>query len=258
MAYFGLPGTDTSEGGEFLSRIQFDARVGFWKTVKRVQQGDGSWGDEATDPFGKPTLAIDFGTLEVGFIKFASPPAFVVVPYGSAVPVCPEEMGSAPDGKPRKAFQPGFRVKVYNPKLFGDADAYYFSNTSKAVMEPMDGLHQKFLAAPEARTGKIPVVAVTGNRTIENTTSRGTTKFYSPIFEIKQWIERPACFGDRTVPAPGAAAAKSNGAAVAKTPARHVPPPADDEWGAPMTGPAPSVARGPAPDMSDLDDTIPF
>ena len=147
-------------------------------------------------------------------------------------------------------------MKVYNPKLFGDADAYYFSNTSKAVMEPMDGLHQKFLVAPEARShlpsspGKIPVVSVTGNRTIEYTTPRGTTKFYSPIFEIKQWIERPACFGDRTVPAPGAAvAAKTNGATAHKAaapPARHVPPPADDSgWGVPAS----SASLGPAPDM---------
>ena len=181
----------------------------FGRSSKEPQQSDGGWSDEEGEPFKNPTMLMDFGSLEVGFIKFASPPAFSVVPFGQPIPPRPDEMTKTIEGKDRKAFSPGFRLKVYNPKVFGDDDAYYFSNSAKTVMDPMDELHNLFLASPEAAQGKVPVVACTGTRVIENTSSFGTNKFYAPVFEIKLWHERVATFGDRTVPVPQ----KANGTA---------------------------------------------
>ena len=151
-----------TQGGQFLGRIQFDARVGFWKIVKRIQQSDGGWDDDTSEPFRNPTFLLDIGTLEVGYIKFASPPAFLVVPFGQEIPPRPADRVTDAEGKSRSAYLPGFRVKVYNPKLFGDADPYYFANNSKTVLEPMDALHTLAIQAPEAQGRKGP--SCQGNR----------------------------------------------------------------------------------------------
>jgi hypothetical protein len=256
---FGIPGSEaaTGTGGAFLGRIQYDTRVGFWKTVKRIQNSDGSWGDEESEPFKNPTLMMDFLSLEVGFIKFASPPVFLVVPYGKTIPSRPDEMMTDSQGKKRKAFLPGFRIKVAGPRVFGDAEAYYFAHNSQTVMNPMDELHQLYLASPEAKTGKVPVVAVTGSKVVEFSNQNGTSKFYAPVFEIKQWQARLPVFGEATVAVPGEPAAvhKPNGSA----PSKHVSvPAAADDWDTAPPAAARSPARAPAPAMGDMDDDIPF
>ena len=42
-----------------------------------------------------PAFAADFGSFEVGYIKLASPPAFLLVPMGQAIPPQPQEMTSS-------------------------------------------------------------------------------------------------------------------------------------------------------------------
>src|SRR6185312_15669905 len=120
----------------------------------------------------------------------SSPPVFMVVPYGKAIPQQPEEMTTDSDGKSRKAFAPGFRVKVASPKTFGDNDAYYFSNSSKTVLGPMDELHETFRRAPEAATGKVPVVSVSKTSKVEIKSKNGTNTYYAPVFEIVGWQDR--------------------------------------------------------------------
>lgn len=257
---FNIPGSDAvaGAGGAFLGRLQYDTRVGFWKVVKRIQNSDGSWGDEESEPFKNPTLMLDFLSLEVGFIKFASPPVFLVVPYGKTIPARPDEMTTNAQGQQRKAFLPGFRIKVAGPRVFGDGDAYYFAHNSQTVMNPMDELHQLYMASPEAKTGKVPIVAVTGTKVVEFSNKQGTSKFYAPVFEIKGWQARLPVFGETTVGVPGATAssAKPNGAD------RHVAPPApDDDWSAgppaghPVNAPPPIHDHGGGP---LTDDDIPF
>lgn len=223
---FGLPNTDgaTSGNGEFLGRITYDARVGFWKTTKRVKGADGYASEEGT-PTQQVAFAADFGSLEVGYSKIASPPVFMVVPMGQPLPPQPEEM-SAPDpktGRVTKAFKPCFRVRVASSKTFGDGDAYYFSSNAKNVLNAMDALHNVYLSSPEAAEGKIPVVQSIKSTAIKTTNPSGTSTFYAPEFSILSWIDRPAVFGDRTVPAPGASAPRPIPAAPVT---RHVPPPA--------------------------------
>lgn len=238
---FGLPGTESVADGQFLGRIQYDTRVGFWKIVRRIQHSDGSWGDEDNEPFKNPTFLVDFGSLEVGFIKFASPPAFVLVPYGHELPARPQEMRAGDDGRQVNAFLPGFRIKVCSPKLFSDNDAYHFAHTAKTVLTPMDDLHQRFLKAPEAATGLVPLVACTGTSVI--TAGRQGAKFYAPEFTIQRWMERPECFGERTVPPPSSPAAPASAASKPASASRHVGPPA---------------AKAPAMADTSLDDEIPF
>lgn len=273
MAFFGIPGTDAASGGAFLARIQFDARVGFWKIIHRVAQPDGSYEDEPTEPFRNPAFLIDFGTLEVGYINFTSPPAFLVVPYGHAIPPRPGDKKLNDDGKERNAFIPGFRLKTYNPKMYGNADAYYFSANSKTVLEPMHELHTLILQAPEYKSGKVPLIRVTGSASVKNTTPKGTNTYYAPVFSIAGWHDRPECFGPRTVAlpngaAPGALTAAShappsNGAAkAAPAPVGRSGPPAGhsaaggDKWGSAPQAASQPVQVGSAEDP--LNDVIPF
>ncbi len=225
---FGIPNTDGGSGGEYLGRIQYDARSGFFKTVKRVQGPDG-YGNEEGQPSPTTQFAVDFGTLEVGYSKIASPPVFMVAPYGQPVPAQPEEMG-APDpktGKVTKAFKPCFRLKVCSPATFGDGDAYYFSSNSKGVLNAVDSLYQQFLTASEAAAGKVPVVRVAKSTAIKTTGKHGTSTNYAPDFTIVQWIDRTEAMGERTVAVPGASTprAASPAAAPSPSPSRHVPPP---------------------------------
>jgi hypothetical protein len=200
---FGIPGSEKSSG-EFLGRIQYDTRVGFWQTVKRAQDADGNWVDDKGEQFKNPTMLFDFATLEIGYIKFAVPPAFLVVPYGQSVPPQPQEMMADAQGKQRKSFLPGFRLKVASQKVFGDANAYYFAHNAKTVLEPMDELYQIYEQSPEAAMGKVPLVEVTGTRIVEVRSGQGTNRYHAPIFVIKAWYDRLPVFGDRLVPAPHA------------------------------------------------------
>lgn len=238
---FGIPNSDPATG-EFLSRIQYDTRVGFWKIVRRTQAPDGAWSDNESEPFKNPTMLVDFGSLEIGFIKFASPPVFMLVPFGSAIPVQPEEMQTNAQGRQSKAFNPGFRVKVYAPKAFGDKLAYYFAHNSKTVLGAMDAVHQLYLADPEAKTGKVPLIGCTGTTKNEVTTKFGTNTFYAPVFAIQGWHERPEVFGARTVAPP-------NGGRI-----EHVPNAAQAKASEPVKTAEPAMASTNAA----LDDDLPF
>lgn len=235
---FGIPGSE-SQSGEFLGRIQYDTRVGFWQVIKRVQEAGGGWIDDKSEQFKNPTMLLDMGSLEVGYIKFASPPAFMTVPYGHPIPPQPQDMMADANGKQRKSFLPGFRLKVASSKVFGDSNAYYFAHNAKTVMEPMDELYQLYEQAPEAAAGKVPLVAVTGTRVVEIRSPQGTNRYHAPIFSIQGWYDRLEVFGPRTVPEPGAV----NGHAhVPQAPAQPAPVQA-----APVTPPPAQAASTGAP-----------
>lgn len=238
---FGIPNSGGSDSGPFLSRIQYDARSGFFTNVDRVQDAGGSWVSQSSDPYRGPVFAVDFGSFEVGYIRLGGTPSFLLVPFGQAIPQQPEEMTTPTKvgETAKRAFSPGFRVKVMSPKTFGDAEPRYFAGTSKSLMGAMEELFNAFNAAPEARTGKIPVVKHASTKTLENTSKHGTTKNFAPVFTVESWIDRPAGFGDRTVPPPGGAMTAAPRPAPVQQAA--APPPAK----------VPAMAGG-------LDDDIPF
>ena len=236
---FGIAGSESSTGGEFLKgRLQFDSRVGFFKTVNRTQESDGMWVNLESEPFKDPVFLCDFGSLEVGYARIANPPTFIYVPYGQPIPPQPSDLND----EKKKAFQPSFRVKILAPKLFGDTDPRHFGSNAKTVMGSFEQLWNEFSMAPEAHAGQIPVVAVLSCTAIEVKTPQGKSKFFAPVFTIQGWKNRPEVFGERTVPAP---------AITAHTPtptprpvANHAPPP------------APKAAPAPAASMDD--DEMPF
>jgi hypothetical protein len=243
---FGIPGTESSgSNNEFLGRLQFDARSGLWKHVTRMEEGGRYFNSESED-YMNPSFLMDFGSLEVGYAKISSPPSFLMVPFGSPMPQCPQEL--TPEGK--KAFNPAARIKVMSPRTFGDDAPRYFLLSSKTGLPAMEEAWNAFAASPEAATGMIPV-AQTSTRTVEVKTPQGLSKFKVPVFTFTNWIERPASLGERVVPVPAggarpvAAPAPVAVAAPAPAPTNHVSAPAPVAVAVPP--PAPVAASAAAP-----------
>ena len=255
--YFGVPGTNKQSSQEFLGRIQFDARVGFWCVVDREQQADGGWADRRSDDVRKLAFAIDFGSLEIGWLKLSSPPSFLLAPYGQICPPQPQEMGD----NNKRAFSFGFRVKTLAPTLFGDDKPRYFSGTSRSLLDPFNTLHLQYLNSPEAGLGQIPIVKVTGTTVTEAKTPQGTSRFHSPTFEIVRWVDRTdelgeaiASHGVMQQPAAAPETVAQAKPTASAMPPKHVQPPA------PKAAPAKEtlVLLGPPFEKELQDDDMPF
>lgn len=234
--------------GEFLDRINLDARTGFW-VVTRREQMNGEWTNIKGQPQPTASFLFDIGSFEIGWVKIASPPSFILVPWGSPnVPRKPEEMttfvNDKGETKSKSAYSAGFRVKVMSKVTFGNDQPHYFSGNSKTLNTPVDELIRAAMAAPQAAQGLIPFVRAEKTRPVQITTPKGTNTFYAPIFEVVSWHPRPETFGTRVVPAPagGAAPAPQHAPTPAPAVVNQMPPPAQ---------------RAAAPAMAGADD-VPF
>lgn len=217
---FGLAGSDNGgSNGEFLGRLQFDARSGLWKHITRKNEGGQYFNDESED-YMNPTFLMDFGSLEVGYAKISNPPSFLMVPFGKPAPQRPQELN--PEGK--MAFNPAARIKVLSPKTFGDNEPRYFLLASKTGLPAMEEAWTAFAASAEAQEGKVPVVNVT-NRTVEVKTPQGMSKFKVPVFTFATWVDRPAALGERITPIPARTAAPTTPPAPAPQVVNQMPPP---------------------------------
>lgn len=254
---------NTGDGGDFTPLIMYMAREGRFYRRDRVAGGNAGFENEDVElPIGTK-MAFDFGTISVGYMKFAAgmAPSFAVVPLGEALPAAPD-----------KDHRQGFRMFIHLGRNGGKRE---FATTAKTVLGAVDDLHGLYTAAPEAAAGKIPLVEFTGGTRIVTENRHGTQTNFRPNFRIVQWIDRPADLGPRTVPVPGATATQrpsaGNGAAAtparaASPPARHVGPPAGHpaaepaggtvDWDAPTAGGHVGGAVGGADDP--LSDVIPF
>src|SRR5690606_30386892 len=152
---------------------------------------------------------MDLENIEVGWINFETTPEFRLVPLGQPLPP-----------KPGDKFRQGFRTRIKLAKSIG-GDVREFSHTAKAVLGAVDALHDAYVAAPESRAGKLPVVKLAGTTPIKTKTPQGTTTNYAPVLEIVQWIDRPEDMALSEKAEPAQTAPASNGA----NGAAHVPPP---------------------------------
>jgi hypothetical protein len=217
MAIFGNLGNGQG-GGDFLPLAIYDARAGRLFKVERSLQG-GQWTSERVDITNEqPSFVFDFGSIEAGWLAFSPQgPHWVGAPYGKLQPE-----------RPSDDHKLACKVKIYSQKYLGGVRE--FSATAKCVLSAIDALHDIFEAAPEAATGKVPVVKLTGSTAVVTKGTMGTSTNYAPKFVIEQWVDRPEALGSRTVPPPGGA--KAVPLAPAKpapahpaAPAGHVPPP---------------------------------
>lgn len=207
--------TGNGEGGSFLPIIKWDARAGRLFRVDR-SQGPNGWESNDVDlTMQKPRFAIDFGSIETGWMAFtATGPDFRMAPLGSPAVE-----------RPSKEHKQGFRLRVGGKVLDGVRE---FSASAKSVLSAIDSLHTVYEGRPEAQSGKIPVVELTGSVSIVTNGPQGKVTSYSPTFEIVAWADRMEGMGERTVavPKPLDGVATPAVAAPASPPANHVPPPA--------------------------------
>lgn len=206
--------------GNFRPIVKYDARSGRMFVVNK----DASGVNTQTEMPNGAQFAVDFGSLEVGYVEFsANGPIRAMVPYGSPLPQQPHNK----DDKGKLLARPGFFLLVAGQSV-GGVVREWCSNAA-SLLTAVDELWQVFARAPEAATGKIPLVSILSTTPV--TTGSGAQKStnYRPLFQITGWVDRIADMGDRTVPPPSPQAQPAFVAPAAQMPAAqngHVPPPA--------------------------------
>ena len=100
----------------------------------------------------------------------------------------------------------GFRMNLYSPANFGGV--VEFQANSGLICGAVDALHTAYEAAPESKTGQLPVVKLTGFEPVKGNFGIN----FKPLFQILKWIPRPAALDETVTPvaAPAAAAAQNN------------------------------------------------
>ena len=172
-------------GGDFTPVLKFDARSGRAFRVDRTQDGGGQWNTENVEVTQGLTMVMDLENINVGWLLFAAgvAPQMTLVKLGEPMPARPSDQ-----------HKQGFKMLVKLGKSSG-GDVRELAATSKAVLGAVDDLHTQYLAGLKDNPGKLPVVALTGSKAIVSTGKGQSSTNYSPIFEIKSWIDRPAELG---------------------------------------------------------------
>lgn len=167
---------EAAEGGEIIPIIKYDAKAG---RAFRVDRADGvSTPVDITPNF---KCVMDLANIETGWIAFNSntAPDFRVGPIGHDAGPRPTDQHKA-----------GFRLLCKLSRELG-GDVREIASTAKVAINGFDKLHNDYLAAPQSKQGKLPVVVL--ERTIPVTSGEGARKStnYKPEFKIVSWVERP-------------------------------------------------------------------
>ena len=185
-------------GGDFKVFVTFNAKAGRWYTRK-----DGK--EEPLFEVTDMTAVFDMPKLSTGWFKFAAGVAPEKI-------MDPSLSQAAPN--PGADFKRGFIIDLFSEKnLLGVRE---FSSTATIVIEAMNDLFDAWMAAPEAASGKLPVVRCVGVTPVTN--KHGTN--YKPAFEIVGWTDRPAALAEE-----GHTSPQSSPAPAQPAPAALMPPP---------------------------------
>lgn len=218
----------SASSGEMKPIVKYDARAG---RFFRIDRADGvSTPVEITNGF---KAVFDLATVEVGYVHFSEggAPEWAMVRLGQQLPP-----------RPSKEFRQGFRMSIKLPAALG-GDVREFASAAACVIAAVDSLHTAYLAAPESKVGKLPIVAMTGASMVKS----GQSTNYAPTLIIVGWADRVVM----GTPAP-----------VAGMVASPVAPPVNGRPNPVQTPPAVPQASasefGHSQGSSDLDDSIPF
>ena len=204
--------------------IKYDARAGRMFRVDRTQDSTGTWTSDQVDITNVCTFIADLANIKVGWIAFTEQgPSKTLVSLGESLPPRPD--GKKADGKP--LYQQGFEFLLILSGAAGGGPAREFGSSAGCVIEAVDALHTDYIAAPEAKAGKLPIVALKGVSPIKT----GQSTNYRPQFDIVGWKDRPSGLVPSAAPAAPVAAE-----APPVTGSTVVGPPA------PQPAPAPVVA----------------
>lgn len=210
----------STSSGELKPIVKYDARAG---RFFRIDRNDGiSSPVEITNGF---KAVFDFSTIEVGYVHFSEggAPEWAMVRIGQQLPP-----------RPSKDFRQGFRMSIKLPAALG-GDVREFASAAACVIAAMDSLHSAYLAAPESKAGKIPIVAMTGASIVKS----GQSTNYAPTLVITGWADRSVM---------GAPKPAGNGHVTSVAPPVQRPTPTQ----------TPASEFGHSQGSSDLDDSIPF
>lgn len=177
--------------GNFTVYVKYNAKAGRWYTKKDEAEAVEY---EVTNM----TAVFDIPNIRTGWFLFAAG----VAPAKTFDPSLTE---AAP--KPGEGFKRGFELEVFSDKNLGGKRE--FSSTAGAVIESMNSLYDNYIAAPESKAGKLPVVKCVGVHPI--TGKHGTN--FQPQLEIVGWADRPAELNGTGSPSPAATPAPAAKAA---------------------------------------------
>ena len=186
MSLMKLQGGAPNGGGDFLGRIQWDARGGAMSAINR-EQGALGW-ENVPAPLGQPfCLAMDLGNIEMVWMRLVNG---VDVQGVKASAVISGDAEWIP--RPSEDHKEGFRVQVSNSKLFTGLREW--SSTAFCVRDKIDEIHEAWMAA-SGHADEVPLVTFTGR--IASVSGKGTN--YGPEMSITGWTSRDA-FDTPTLP----------------------------------------------------------
>ena len=163
---------------DFMLTLKYNASEGTFHAMDRVQ-GNGAWVTESHDVTEDFCAVFDLENIETGWIMFPKEggPRTVLAPPS-------EDIGDAPS----KDYRQGVRVIV---KLVDDEPREILS-TSQAFWNGIDALHDAYLAGVEDHPGQLPVAVLKSVQVVETDINGKKGKSCTPIFEIIEWVPRPA------------------------------------------------------------------
>ena len=221
MTGFNDLGADRGADGKYLDTVRWTMTKGDDTTFQAFQR---VWDEKANDyiktsnPLTKFPMKIqfDFANVESAWIKVGNG-------YYDchSIRLVDLQAGMAPPPQPSPDHSQGFRIKVYNSKLF--EGVRYFAGTSKILRQRLDDLHSKYVMNMAEHEGEAPIVTITGKEEIKS--NHGT--YYAPEWDITGWAKADVF--------PDAAPAVQQPAPTAPVDvvvAGGSPPPADNQFGA--------------------------
>jgi hypothetical protein len=165
----GFMQSTTNDGEDFKVYVAFNAKAGRWYTKEDKPEAELF---EVKDM----TAVFDFASLKTGWFLFA--------PGVAPVKQLEPSLNSCTP-RPSDGFKKGFQLNLFsNKNLLGVRE---FASTAGAVIDSMNELYDLYIAAPEAKEGKLPVVKCMDVKPIVG--KHGTN--YSPILQIISWVDRP-------------------------------------------------------------------
>lgn len=182
----------SGNGFDPVPYIKYDAKAGRMFSVNRIQGANG-WENDTHDVTQGFAALMDFENIMVGWSKYtAQGPDHALVKLGDALPA-----------RPSDEHKQSFKLRLWSKSL----GLREISGTAKALLGAIDQLHDAYLAAPESKEGKLPVVALTGTTVVETKGPTGVNRNYAPVFAIQKWLARPEALvapapAAKTVPAP--------------------------------------------------------
>jgi hypothetical protein len=207
----------SSGTGAFSSYIKMDARSGRILRRKNAEKGEQADVD-ITDGF---QAVFDLSNIKVGWAMFVA---------GAAPSYIMSKIGEPRQPRPGDSYKEGFLMNVALPAQLGGG-VHEFSSTAKAVIQAIDKLHTEYQAAPEAASGKVPVVKMTGTTMVESKMPNGqTTRNFQPVLAVVGWVDPPPSLA---TPAPAQAVPASAFTTPPSTGSTVVPPPAAKPAAAP-------------------------